>query len=107
MVSLYSPYGYKLIALAELELVANLLPVGSVELEHQLLRDFLDGSLCQHQRFVLQHGVHVKSIDRHNIHEGNRVSSQSNVLRDEVGAKSERKNIVSHFVGQTPELTRQ
>lgn len=84
MVSLYFSNGYNLIALTELERLADLLPVSSVELEHQLFREFLDGSLCQHQRLVLQHRVHVQTIDRHDVYVWNRVGGQGDVLRDEV-----------------------
>lgn len=86
MVSLYSRYVYILIALTELELLADLVRVDSVELEHELLGDLLDGSLCQHQCLVFQHRVHVQTIHRHDIHVRNRVGGQRNVLRDEVGA---------------------
>lgn len=87
MVSLYSPYGYNLIALTELELLADLVRVDSVELEHKPLGDLLDGSLCQHQRLVFQHRVHVQTIHRHDVHVRNRVGGQRNVLRDEVGTE--------------------
>lgn len=107
MVSLYFSNGYNLIALTELERLADLLPISSVELEHELLREFLDGSLCQHQRLVFQHRVHVQTIDRHDVHVGNCVGCQGDVLREEVAAANGRQKLVSRSSAPEPELTRQ